>query len=91
MTVREFKNMVAAIDPADDDCIVVTPMKTDLPGIFAFEGVCPGVSGMVDFGPSPDWIQSFDSNNGQPMRALLIAPHSFHDEDEHEPLNAQVN
>lgn len=91
MTVREYKKIIAAIDEADDDCLVITPVPTDLPGIFAFESVCPGISGMIELGPSPDWIAGSDANNGKPMRALLVAPHSYHDEGEHENIQEKLN
>lgn len=80
MTVREFKEMIAAIDASDDDCMVLAPMATDLPGVFAFEGVCPGVTGMIELGPAPQWIHGNDINLDKPIRALLIAPHSYHDD-----------
>lgn len=89
MTVREFKKMVAEIDAADDDCEVLMPMDSPMPGMFAFEGVCPGVSGMIELGACPEWLIANDANNGKPMRALLIAPHSFHDDDDQQAHKAK--
>lgn len=82
MIIRDFKKMVAAIDESDDDCFVVVPIFTQFRGVMAFEAVCPSVSNVVEFGPSPEWIKGCDANDGKPMRALLIAPHSFHANDD---------
>lgn len=89
MTVREYKKMIAEIDPVDDDCIVLMTTKTDLPGVFAFEGVCQGVSGMVELGPTPDYMpeDSRGSSSKELMRVLLIAPHSYHDDEEDMHVN----
>lgn len=90
MTVREYKKMIAEIDACDDDCIVLMPKQTDLPG-FAFEGVCPSISGMIELGPCPEWADNDAENAGKPIRALLIAPHSFHGEDEHADTQKALN
>lgn len=80
MTVREMKALINAIAPEDDDCIVLTPISTDLPGVFAFEQVCPGVTGMVMLGPSPGLYTGNPMNHDKEIRALIIAPHSFHED-----------
>ena len=91
MTVLEFKKMVNDIPAADDNCLVLMSVKTDLLGIFAFEVVCPGVSGMVELGECPPYMKEQDIFEGKPARVLLIAPHSMHDEEEHEPTSDKLN
>jgi hypothetical protein len=71
-------------DPENLDCQVVMPFKTDMPGMFAFEGVCPGVSGMIEIGPSPNFMDDHREDKTQEMRAFLVAPHSMHDECHHD-------
>lgn len=89
MTVIELLNLLLEIDPADHNCVVVMPIRTDLPGVFAFEGVCPAVTEMITIGPVPEYMEQ-DSRPGDPQqefRALLIAPHSLHEPNEHGDTN----
>lgn len=89
MTVKELRELLNNISSEDDNCEVVMPMQTNLPGIFAFEGVCSGVTEMIIFGPCPTYIENNNGREG--MRALLIAPHSYHDEDQHERTQEILN
>lgn len=86
LTVRkllEILNESITENPADIDCIVVLPMKTDIPNMFSFEEACPGVSEIIEVGPAPDWINDGrGENKHEPMRVFLIAPHSFHGDNE---------
>lgn len=76
---------IKAENPDDMNCIVVTPFKTDIPGMFGFEGACPAVTEMITIGEAPQWIDDIrGTDKAQEMRAFLVAPHSFHDETEHD-------
>ena len=79
MTVREFKELVAAIPTEDDNLQVVTPKESGFPGVFCFEGVCPAVTEVVVLGPAPEYLEDGrNENKNEEIRAFLIAGHSFH-------------
>lgn len=80
----EIIQRIKAENPDDMNCIVVLPFKADIPGVFGFEGACPAVTEMITIGEAPQWIDDQRGENKlEEMRAFLIAPHSFHQDNEH--------
>lgn len=77
MNVREFKALVNAIPVEDDDCPVVAPLKTEIPGLYCFEGICPAVTEVIEVAKSENILEVRTCN--ETMRVFLVAPHSFHD------------
>lgn len=82
LTVRQLRDYLNTLtDDADLDGPCVMPIKTEMEHMFAFEEVCPAVTEMVTLGPAPKFMpDARDSEGDKEIRALLIAPHSFHDE-----------
>lgn len=75
--LRDYLNSLTEESDLNSPCLM--PVQTDMPHIFAFEEVCPTVTEMIDIGPAPDYMP--DSRQGEgnlSIKALLIAPHSFH-------------
>jgi len=77
-TVKDFKKLVAAIPQEDDDCPVVAPFKTDIPGLFAFEGICPAVTEVITVANCDNILEARNCN--KEIRVFLIATHSFHED-----------
>lgn len=88
MTLRDLQQMIEEAvkeDPANLDCMVVLPKETHIPGLYGFEDVCPGISGMIEVGESPAYMDDArKENKDKPMFVFLIAPHSMHDDSAHE-------
>lgn len=84
MTVRELKKLINSIVEDDLDCECIMPIISDIPGMHAFEGVCSGVTEMMTLGPPPEFVGAENDVFPEGTRVLLIAPHSFHEENEHE-------
>lgn len=93
LIVRQLRDYLNTITDEDDlDAPVVLPMRTDMPHLFAFEEACPGVSEMVTLGPAPIYMpDGRQDGSTMEMRALLIAPHGFHEEDKHEETKKTLN
>lgn len=90
MTVRWLKDYLNSLPEADLDCQVITPMRSALLGIFAFEDVCPGVTEMIELGEVPEFVgESTDQVPNQ--RCLLIAGHSFHEERDNDDNEGKNN
>jgi len=83
MTVRQLRDYLNTLPESDMDCECVLPMESPIHGMFAFQGVCPGVTEMIELGPVPEYIKDLEGLPQQEnQRVLLIAGHSFHDEEE---------
>jgi hypothetical protein len=79
MLVKELKELLADVP---DDMKVFVPVEGGIPAMFAFEEACPSISGVIQFGPPPVAFAPMEKN--APKEGFLIAPHSFHNEEEHE-------
>lgn len=80
LIVRQLRDYLNTLtDDSDLDAPVVLSMQTDMQHIFSFEEACPGVSEMITLGPAPIYMPDGRQDGTIEMRALLIAPHSFHD------------
>lgn len=65
-----MKDLINSIDERDLDFPVIMPANGGIQGLFAFQDICPGHTGMVELGPT--------SFNEIPFRyAFLVAPHNF--------------
>lgn len=83
LTVRQLRDYLNTLtEERDLDAICVLPVKTDMNHIFAFEEVCPEVTEMIDLGPAPVYLPDGRQDGTAEMRVLLIAPHSFHENEE---------
>lgn len=95
MTLRELREMVEEAikeDPSNLDCEVVIPKETDIAGLFGFQETCPGISGMITVGPSPEYMDDArKEGKDQEMRCFLIAPHAMHDKDVHEEQRQKLS
>lgn len=87
LTVRLLKEYINSLPDSDLDCSVVLPYlgKDALKNVFMFEEACAGVSEMIIIAEAPDmYDDARGENKNEPMRALLIAPHRYHESDFYE-------
>lgn len=81
LTIRMLEEICKNIpdDEKDNPVILLSPKVAPIPGVWAFEEACPGVSSFIELGPPVKSIM--DSHEGpQFTKGLLIAPHRMHDE-----------
>lgn len=80
MTVKELKELLT---DAPDDMTVYIPVESAVVGAFMFEEACPAISGPVEFGPPVAPFGQEVQEDG-PRKGFVIAPHSFHPDQQHE-------
>jgi hypothetical protein len=87
MTVGELRALLKGVP---DDMQVYVPIESGVPGAFAFEQACPGISGVIEFGPPAAPFGQEVPEEQPDDKAFLVAPHSFnpdHHKDGHCSLN----
>ena len=83
LTIRMLEQLCHDVPDDMKDLPVIVPSshKPTIPGAFAFEEVCPGISGLIGLGPSFEFIEQ-DEVYKNLRHAFLIAPHSFHENED---------
>lgn len=91
MTIREMKQLINEVEENLLDCPCLIQVESPMPGMFAFEEVCPGLTEIITLGPPPEFVNANKETFPEGQHALLICSHKFHGDDEHEKGNEALN
>ena len=86
LTIRILKEICDKVSEKELDCpvVLIASSSDTFKNVVVFEEACAGVSEMITIHESPGhYDDARGENKHEPMRALLIAGHRFHDEEKH--------